>query len=387
MLNQNQKATPAYKGARFDTHGNCLTHIDVRLCRLTSNGQYKIVRKTCYKCGSAALMNEAANNNQGGGIHGYKKKSVVHRTIPSELYSGHHHRHHDREKSKRCDPKPSPSSPVIPKKDRLHYGDNPARTRRRGRTLSPPRGSKGAPKPPLSKSHIIPKISKTNDALIKELLHIKPPFSKKVSKGSASHSSTTRSSLKEKPNYPSAIKNDAVNLDQGVSRAQTTAQGIGHCQIHREVALSIRRTTMTNGQWRINKDVCPICFPSDDTNSNESSLISSLSSGDSTKNLKQIDMTSPNTPRSVLSLNNNKYYTSSPVPIVEYNSNIMGVGNEKCTSASPAVPQKKTDKKNHWKVFPNSTARIARRAEKKGREQQQQPQVQAYDAWETLPLY
>ena len=41
--------TPAYKGARFNIEGKCIAHSDVRLCRVTSDGGYKIVRKSCYK--------------------------------------------------------------------------------------------------------------------------------------------------------------------------------------------------------------------------------------------------------------------------------------------------------------------------------------------------
>ena len=44
--------TPAYSGAKFDVGGCCLDHPSVRLCKPTSNGGYKIVRKTCYLCPS-----------------------------------------------------------------------------------------------------------------------------------------------------------------------------------------------------------------------------------------------------------------------------------------------------------------------------------------------
>ena len=50
--------TPAYKGARFNIEGKCIAHSDVRLCRVTSDGGYKIVRKSCYKCGSTSFMGE-----------------------------------------------------------------------------------------------------------------------------------------------------------------------------------------------------------------------------------------------------------------------------------------------------------------------------------------
>ena len=50
--------TPAYKGARFNIEGRCIAHSDVRLCRVTSDGGFKIVRKSCFKCGRPQFMGE-----------------------------------------------------------------------------------------------------------------------------------------------------------------------------------------------------------------------------------------------------------------------------------------------------------------------------------------
>lgn len=51
-----EKSAPAYNGARFDSSGLCIAHPDVRLSRPIADGKYKIVRKICFKCGSASLM-------------------------------------------------------------------------------------------------------------------------------------------------------------------------------------------------------------------------------------------------------------------------------------------------------------------------------------------
>ncbi|EJK58924.1 hypothetical protein THAOC_20914 [Thalassiosira oceanica] len=50
--------TPAYSGAKFDVGGCCLVHPSVRLCRPTSNGGYKIIRKTCHLCPSLKTMDK-----------------------------------------------------------------------------------------------------------------------------------------------------------------------------------------------------------------------------------------------------------------------------------------------------------------------------------------
>ena len=144
------KGTPAYTGARFDVNGNCLSHSDVRMCRLTNDGQYKIVRKTCHKCGSAAFMTSSRKIKTS--VHGYKKKGLRHREIPSELLTA-------------GDGGSRPSTPSTPKNFR------------RARTLSPRRSrtQKSPTKKPLSTSHVLPKLSNNE---MKALMHIKPPFMK-----------------------------------------------------------------------------------------------------------------------------------------------------------------------------------------------------------------
>jgi hypothetical protein len=70
------KSTPAYPAARFGIDGLCISHPSVRLCHLTTDGKYKIVRKTCPKCGTAGLMNDEVSGKVNH-PHGYKKKSKV----------------------------------------------------------------------------------------------------------------------------------------------------------------------------------------------------------------------------------------------------------------------------------------------------------------------
>lgn len=48
-------------GARFDINGFCVNHPKLRMCKLTSDGKYIIVRKTCQRCGSAGLMTGEVN--------------------------------------------------------------------------------------------------------------------------------------------------------------------------------------------------------------------------------------------------------------------------------------------------------------------------------------
>lgn len=77
---QAKQSAPAYSGARFDINGFCITHSDVRLCRVTETGQYKIVCKTCFKCGSSALETDA--HKQRTNVHGYERRASAPREVP-----------------------------------------------------------------------------------------------------------------------------------------------------------------------------------------------------------------------------------------------------------------------------------------------------------------
>ena len=56
-----------------------MAHPKTRLCKLTDDGKYKIVRKTCQRCGSAALSTSITRVPTN--VHGYKKKEVKHREL------------------------------------------------------------------------------------------------------------------------------------------------------------------------------------------------------------------------------------------------------------------------------------------------------------------
>lgn len=72
-----------YLGARFDVAGFCIAHPKTRLCRLTDDGKYKVVRKTCQRCGSAKLATSITRVPTH--VHGYKQKEVKHREISQGL--------------------------------------------------------------------------------------------------------------------------------------------------------------------------------------------------------------------------------------------------------------------------------------------------------------
>jgi hypothetical protein len=44
-----QQTLPAYPGARFNSSGFCMNHSNVRLCTVTDEGKYKILRKDVFQ--------------------------------------------------------------------------------------------------------------------------------------------------------------------------------------------------------------------------------------------------------------------------------------------------------------------------------------------------
>ena len=77
--------TPAYPGARFNSAGYCTIHSNVRLCTVTDEGKYKILRKVCFKCGSSALRSQ--NLSRVNTLHGCAKKEVRSRELPKDMLS------------------------------------------------------------------------------------------------------------------------------------------------------------------------------------------------------------------------------------------------------------------------------------------------------------
>jgi len=77
---------PAYPGARFNSSGFCTNHSNVRLCVVTNEGKYKILRKTCFKCGSSSLMNNFTRITTNK-MHGRVKKDLPSRDLPKGIFS------------------------------------------------------------------------------------------------------------------------------------------------------------------------------------------------------------------------------------------------------------------------------------------------------------
>jgi len=69
--NNKGKRSLAFEGAKFDAHGFCIHHVDVRMCRVISNGKFNIVRKICYRCGSSSLARDKKKTKK---LHAQKMK-------------------------------------------------------------------------------------------------------------------------------------------------------------------------------------------------------------------------------------------------------------------------------------------------------------------------
>ena len=403
-----QKNTPAYAGARFDANGHCLAHSDVRLCRLTNSGQYKIVRKTCYKCGSAALMTDPHTVKTN--VHGYKKKALPSREIPSEL---------------------------------LTASPNPTRKTRRSRTLSPKRRSRSksvnnrAPnsKKPISSSHVMPRLS--NDAIKGLMNNIKPPpFAKSNSRESSNSGSSNEDKLDRK-----MAGHHHNNHNQQHESNTTKKKGVGHCIVHPNVQLGICRTTKGDGKWEIVKDSCPLCSIAPSTNhshnpnNNRPKGLSKSAGAAEQSNLNEAHLhdlitiiTPPTTPtqptntpkhKKKVVLCSDEYFSRA---LVIYPNNNNQDNNNTCLVESvaddlverrsddhhhqrrePTTPpnklhdQKQEQQDQNRKLMPNSTARMARRSSLRnstkntGKNKRGQSlnarRVKAYDAWESLPVH
>eukprot|EP00984_Skeletonema_dohrnii_P001789 scaffold590_cov100-Skeletonema_dohrnii-CCMP3373.AAC.2 len=74
---------PAYPGARFSSSGFCINHSNIRLCTVTDEGKYKILRKVCFKCGSSSMR----NNYRVTTLHGNAKKIIPVREVQKGMFS------------------------------------------------------------------------------------------------------------------------------------------------------------------------------------------------------------------------------------------------------------------------------------------------------------
>ena len=76
--------TPAYTGALFNSLGFCINHHNVRLCTVTREGKYQILRKICPKCGSTSLRSNVTRHRVTQ-LHGSAKKELPLRKMPKDM--------------------------------------------------------------------------------------------------------------------------------------------------------------------------------------------------------------------------------------------------------------------------------------------------------------
>lgn len=76
--------TPAYTGALFNSLGFCINHHNVRLCNVTREGKYKILRKICPKCGTSSLRSNITRHRVTQ-LHGSAKKELPLRKMPKDM--------------------------------------------------------------------------------------------------------------------------------------------------------------------------------------------------------------------------------------------------------------------------------------------------------------
>lgn len=401
-----QKSRPAYKGARFDAEGFCLAHSDVRLCRLTSEGRYKVVCKTCYKCGSAALMTEP--NAARTTLHGYKKKAVESRDMRGQLVKKGRSRAEDGRRRRANDTTPNTNGR--------------SKDERRARTLSPAGGKaekQSLLRKPLSASHA-QKIKASSEA-IKGVMKIQPPFcggcskkgrgnivrthqSQSISKDHSRESHSTKSreltwgqntkggEVPQKGGSQSRESHTTKNREstwgqhaKGVEVLKKresgegivgTSAGVGRCRVHPEVRLATTRTSRGDGGWQISKDVCPHCFPSRPTAApprRAKSLIRGIPKSTSSGPAPAF-AASPKTARPSLRARSAPAPRRLPFP---------SPPDTPKDAFSTALVVYKEDA-----VMRNSTARMARADEKKRRqaELEELQMRRACEAWESLPV-
>ena len=76
--------TPAYTGALFNSLGFCINHHNVRLCNVTREGKYKVLRKICPKCGTSSLRSNITRHRVTQ-LHGSAKKELPLRKMPKDM--------------------------------------------------------------------------------------------------------------------------------------------------------------------------------------------------------------------------------------------------------------------------------------------------------------
>lgn len=203
-----------------------------------------------------------------------------------------------------------------------------------------------------------------------------PPFSRSSSKGSSHSNSPPKESRPSSKKVPSDSR---------------TFEGVGHCHVHPEVQLAIRRTTKGDGKWEIVKDSCPHCPAISSCNQSRRSSKTSgypklhksaaihYTLNDASKHIQPL---TPESPKKATYFTGDYYFSQA---LVVYNGESNNVMSGEIDNANVAD---KSDIKQNWKVLPNSTARMARTdSRKKMRERSLRRHQKAnYEAWESLPV-
>lgn len=307
------RSLPAYDGARFDVDGFCTLHSDVRLCRPSDDGKYKIVRKMCFKCGSATLarhMHSRGNRrmtlssrdvpNEAVESRGRRRRTTLSRVVQSEVLAAG-----DVNKTERRQPTTA---------ERRSSQDLAARTKR-----SPPLDRKGnsrrirrnslslRPKSPPTSQNRRSSVSMVTSTKVAADLVPQPKTSEGVPSGKLGQCSgvaTNKSnkcsqapgrkgesrrtrrhsislfstpSLMASQNRPPAMLEKAkkkvtnekikelmylmpspgTSSKDGPSKSSVPFDGNGHCRAHPEVCLAKKKPD--GGGWEIVSGVCPQC--------------------------------------------------------------------------------------------------------------------------------
>lgn len=93
MMVDKDKNAPAFEGARYNSRGFCIHHAGIRLCRVTADGEFVIVRKICFKCGKSKNDVHDKTKKTKKKLHGaakcQRKKSPTqqHRDSPSSEHN------------------------------------------------------------------------------------------------------------------------------------------------------------------------------------------------------------------------------------------------------------------------------------------------------------
>ena len=336
-----QKSTPAYAGARFNATGHCLIHRSVRLCApiAGSSGRYRILRKTCPKCGTAALMTDVHSHKTA--VHGYKRRAIRDREVRGHLTTagGDDHRHHRHDRDSMSKTR-EPTSP---------------RSGRRARTLSPRRSrssiQRSPAKTPLSASHVVqrkPSIDKIRRLAGDPTSMIRPPPFSRSSSGDSD----------EDAKHPSYGKKGS---------GETSVEGVGHCRVHPEVKLAIRRTARDDGKWDIAKDGCPLCLRSGGRSRSRSTKGSSRGKSisksivASIRNAASEDSGDGGAARPRPEASPEDYFSRALVVYDPNAANHNGANSETKTGRPPSG----SSVRNRSTILPNSTARMARIAKRR----------------------